>query len=329
MTIDVEGFSPAATHHVTDLSQIHIARNQQTRDQPSFAFHRAHVMRLIAAAASDILSRRSDSISHGHPLTISIAGAGNCQDIDIAVLAELFAEIRLIDIDAAAVNLVVSKCPPGIAARIRVFAPIDIAAPLLSNLAATELHSESSQAFLTALQSPSLSDEIPVSDVVVSACILSQLIDTALQIVLPEAPEFLPLIQAVRRGHLARLLELTVAGGRTLLITDLVSSDTVPALHQTPPVELPKLMFHCLQTGNFFSGLSPAVIQNDLQTIPTFAERCASFQIQPPWLWQLGNRSFAVYAVDMQRAARNEAIDGLANVPSATFGRTSLDKLSM
>lgn len=273
-------------------------------------------MRLIAAAASDVLSRRSDITSQGHQLTISIVGAGNCQDIDILVLAELFAEIRLIDIDDAAVNLVVSKCPPAVASQIRVFAPIDIAAPLLSDVASLQLHSESPNAFLTALQSPSPSGKIPVSDVVVSACILSQLIDTASQIVLPEAPEFLSLIQAVRRGHLARLLELTVTGGRTLLVTDLVSSDTVPALHQTPPAELAKLMFECLQTGNFFSGLSPAVMQNDLQTIPAFVQRCASFQVLPPWQWQLGNRSFAVYAVDMLRTVKNEATDGLATAPS-------------
>ena len=260
-------------------------------------------MRLIATAATDVQSRRSDRASHGHRLTIAIAGAGNCQDIDVAALAELFTEIRLIDIDAAAVNLVVSKCPHGVASRIRIFAPLDIAAPLLSDAASTELHSESRTAFLSALETPSASDKIPVSDVVISACILSQLIDTASQIVLPEAPGFLSLIQAVRRGHLARLLDLTVAGGRTLLITDLVSSDTVPELNQTPPAELPKLMFQCLQTGNFFSGLSPAVLQHDLQSIPAFVQRCASFRILPPWHWQLGTRGFAVYAVDMLRAS--------------------------
>ena len=257
-------------------------------------------MRLIAAAATDVLSRRSDNASTDQ-LTISIVGAGNCQDIDLNVLAELFTEVRLIDIDAAALNLAVSKFPPGVASRIRVFAPFDIAAPLLSDAALMESHSGSRAAFLSALETPSTVGKIPVSDVVVSACVLSQLIDTASQIVSPAAPEFLSLIQAVRRGHLARLLELTVAGGRTLLITDLVSSDTVPALNQTPASELPKLMFQCLQTGNFFSGLSPAVMQHDLQTIPAFVERCASFQILPPWPWQLGPRTFAVYAVDMWR----------------------------
>ena len=286
---------------MTDLTQIHIARNQQTRDQPSFATHRAHVMRLIAAAAVDVLPRRPDNTSHIQQLTISIVGAGNCQDIDLNVLAELFTEIRLIDIDAAAVNLVVSKCPPGVAARIRVFTPIDIAAPLLSDAAAIMISSESRDAFLSALQTPSVIDKIPVSNVVVSACTLSQLIDTASQIVSPDAPEFLSLIQAVRRGHLTRLLDLTTAGGRALLITDFVSSDTVPALNQTSPTELAKLMFQCLQTGNFFSGLSPAVMQHDLQTITALVQRCAAFQIQPPWQWQLGPRSFAVYAVDMLR----------------------------
>ena len=300
--LSVRMFQPGGHNHVPDLTQLHIARNQQTRDQPSFASHRAQVMRLITTAASDVLSRRTDARTQADHLTISIIGAGNCQDIDLNVLAELFTEIRLIDIDAAALHLVVSKCPTGVASRIRICAPIDIAAPLLSDAALMKSHAESRTAFLTALETPSTSDQIPVSDVVVSACILSQLIDTASQIVLPKAPEFLSLIQAVRRVHVARLLELTVVGGRALLITDLVSSDTVPALNQTPPAELPGLMFQCLRTGNFFSGLSPAVMQHDLQTIPIFVERCASFQILPPWSWQLGPRSFAVYAVDMLRA---------------------------
>jgi hypothetical protein len=60
-------------------------------------------------------------------------------------------------------------------------------------------------------------------------------------------------------------------------------------------------MFRCLQSGNFFSGLNPAVVQHDLQNIPAFVERCASFQILQPWQWQLGTRSIAVYAIDILR----------------------------
>ncbi|MEJ7592115.1 MAG: hypothetical protein WKF77_11235 [Planctomycetaceae bacterium] len=101
-----------------------------------------------------------------------------------------------------------------------------------------------------------------------------------------------------RRVH---LLRLTALAGGVLLITDLVSSDTVPDLAQTWPAELPKLMFRCLQSGNFFSGRNPAVVQHDIQHIPACLQLCASSHILPPWLWHLGPRSFAVYAVEMVR----------------------------
>jgi hypothetical protein len=64
-------------------------------------------MRLIVNATTDVLSGRSNNDPHDGQLTISVIGAGNCQDIDSAVLSELFTEIRLIDIDAEAVNFVV------------------------------------------------------------------------------------------------------------------------------------------------------------------------------------------------------------------------------
>ena len=259
-------------------------------------------MRLIVAATRDMKIRRSTNGTFDGPHTISIMGAGNCQDIDLAALANLFVEIRLVDIDAEAVNIVVSNCNAVVASRICVVAPVDIAAPLLTDFAASKDCSESGTAFVAALEAVAFGNQIPMSDVVVSTCLLSQLLDTASQIVSPDAAEFVPFIQAIRRGHLARLLESTAAGGRTILITDLVSSDTVPELSHTSPHDMPKLMFECLQSRNFFSGLSPAVVQNDLQTIPALMSRCQSYQILPPWLWQLGERSFGVYAVDMVRS---------------------------
>ena len=225
-------------------------------------------------------------------------GAGNCQDIDLPALAASFSEIRLIDSDVAAVDAAVSQLAADVTSRIRIFAPFDIAAPLMS-LSVFDSHDTAQRsALLEALESSALQNEIPVSDVVVSTCLLSQLIDSASQIA---SPVLLPLIQAIRRGHLARLLSLTSAAGRALLITDLVSSDTVPDLAQTMPAELPKLMFRCLQSGNFFSGLNPAVVQHDIKHIPACVQLCRSSRILPPWHWHLGPRSFAVYAVEMVR----------------------------
>lgn len=258
-------------------------------------------MRLISDAAAGIAVRDSTSPHLDKQPTMTVIGAGNCQDIDLPVLAAAFSEIRLIDIDAIALEAAVSQLTAAVRSQIRIFAPIDIAAPLMSLSASAGLDTAQRSAFLSAVASAEMPDGLPVSDVVVSTCLLSQLLDSASQIAPPEFPDFLPLIQAVRRGHLVRLLSLTAAGGRTLLITDLVSSDTVPDLAKTLPAELPNLMSQCLQSGNFFSGLNPAVVQHDIQHIPACLELCASSRILPPWHWQLGLRTFAVYAVEMSR----------------------------
>ena len=283
---------------MTDLTGRQIARNRETREQPSFASHREHVMRLISDAAAAVATRDSTRPQCDEFPTITLIGAGNCQDIDLPALAASFSEIRLIDIDVAAVDAAVSQLAADVTSRIRIFAPFDIAAPLMS-LSVFDSHDTAQRsALLEALESSALQNEIPVSDVVVSTCLLSQLIDSASQIA---SPVLLPLIQAIRRGHLVRLLSLTHAAGRALLITDVVSSDTVPELAQTLPAELPKLMFRCLQSGNFFTGLNPAVVQHDLQHVSACVQLCASSRILPPWHWHLGPRSFAVYAVEMVR----------------------------
>ena len=242
-------------------------------------------MRLISDAATGIAARDSDRPQCDKHPTITVIGAGNCQDIDLPALAASFTEIRLIDIDAVAVNAAVSQLAADVTSRIRIFAPFDFAAPLMS-LSVFDRHDTAQRsAFLNAVESSSLQNEIPVSDVVVSTCLLSQLIDSASQIASPVSPVFLPLIQAVRRGHLVRLLSLTHAAGRALLITDVVSSDTVPELARTLPAELPKLMFRCLQSGNFFSGLHPAVVQHakrkmfgPKQVVPSLAEGRAAWR---------------------------------------------------
>jgi len=281
---------------VTDLTDRQIARNRETHDQPSFASHRDRVMQLIAAAASRLRRRQPDQLP-----TITVLGAGNCQDLDLPALTTGFREVRLIDIDAAAVRQAVSQFQNPVTSRIRILTPIDLAAPLMS-LGRHELDDrEPDLSILQAIESSSLPEELPTSDVVVSTCLLSQLIDSASQVVRPESANFLPLIQAVRRGHLARMLQLTAASGRASLITDLVSSDTVPELKTTSPNDLPGLLHQCIQSGNFFSGLNPAVVQHDLQHLPALVELCASCRTSPPWRWTLGPRCFAVYAVEMVR----------------------------
>ena len=60
---------------------------------------REHVMRLISDAATGIAARDSDRPQCDKHPTITVIGAGNCQDIDLPALAASFTEIRLIVID--------------------------------------------------------------------------------------------------------------------------------------------------------------------------------------------------------------------------------------
>ena len=248
-------------------------------------------MRLISNAVAGFANHVLTSPPDDKLPTVTAIGAGNCQDIDLTALAVSFREIRLIDLDAMAVEAAVSQLATDITSQIRIFAPIDIAAPLMSLSGIDGFDAARRSELLAALESSSFQNEVPVSDVVISTCLLSQLLDSASQIAPPESPIFLPLIQAVRRGHLVRLLSLTAAAGRALLITDLVSSDTVPDLANTSPAELPKLMLRCLQSGNFFSGLNPAVVQHDIQHVPACVQLCATSRILPPWhCWEKERR---------------------------------------
>ena len=224
-------------------------------------------MRLILDAAAGTSVRRSTSAQSDEWPTMTVIGAGNCQDIDLTTLAVAFSEIRLIDIDAVAVACAVSRLPADVTSQIRIFAPIDIAAPLMSVAAFVSLDPAQRAAVLAAVESAEMPERLPVSDVVVSACLLSQLLDSASQIAPPESSDYLPLMQAVRRGHLLRLLSLTAPGGRVLLITDLVSSDTVQELAKTLSAELPKLMFQCLQSGNFSRA---SILRSSSTTSSTF-----------------------------------------------------------
>jgi hypothetical protein len=142
---------------------------------------------------------------------------------------------------------------------------------------------------------------VEAADVVVSTCVLSQMLSAMTNLVTDKHPQFLPLIQAVRRGHLVRMLQLLKPGGRGILISDLVSSETTPALTSMSEDNLPKLLAQALAAGNFFSGLHPGVMLQDFGTAPGIASSVDSPSMTAPWRWQMGPRTYAVYAITFQK----------------------------
>ena len=67
----------------------------------AFTGHREHLTALVRASVSPSERKR-----------LCVLGAGNCHDLDLGELAELYAEIHLVDIDEAAIEGARERQPP-------------------------------------------------------------------------------------------------------------------------------------------------------------------------------------------------------------------------
>lgn len=241
------------------------ALNRQTAGAwQSYAGHRQHVTTLLVA---------------GEPGTrLCVLGAGNCNDLDLGTLATFYRSVTLVDLDTESVVSAVSRQSHGVRAQLDVRAPIDVALP-------GALH-------------PLRNDY----DVVCSAGLLSQLIDSVARREL-DLDAVVDEVKRVRAAHLSSMLDLLRPGGRGLLVTEMVSSDTAPQLTKTPVNALPQLMAQLATERNFFTGLNPFAIDLLLRKNPALARRISRTAFHPPWLWQLGPaRSYLAYALSFQRA---------------------------
>ena len=251
---------------------------------PEYAGHRQRVTELVGGSAQG--------------LPLCVLGAGNCNDIDLTQLVPRFRQIVLVDIDAASTESAVARQPPAVRNVIEVRAPVDFSG--LAELSQSRAASPATSADI-ANQVAKLITREPF-DLVVSTCVLSQIIDQVRTQFGEESERCLPLVQAVRELHLLLLLQLLRVGGRGVLISDMVSSDTAPNLAATEPQALPVLMARLVAAKNFFTGLNPFVIEGLIKQHPSLAPLVARTALHPPWLWQLGSsRSYLTFAMSFQR----------------------------
>ena len=134
-------------------------------------------------------------------------------------------------------------------------------------------------------------------DVVASTCVLSQLMVPIIDTLGENNPDFLPVIQAVRLGHLRLLAKLVAPGGIGVLLTDIVSSDTYPLLKDVAAEALPGVLASLIRQRNFFHGVNPAVLLSCFQTDSVLVNCIESLALEAPWLWNLVGRYYAVCAI--------------------------------
>ena len=270
------------------------AFNALSRGQwDGFATHRARVSTLLGAGGTP------------RPTRLCVLGAGNCNDLELSALLEAHREVHLVDLDGEA--LAAGAAHQGVRTHpaLRCFGGIDLTG-MLDAIAEWSPSTPVGAADVGALAdwpAQRIAEALPGPyDVVASTCLLSQLVGNALPALGSAHPRFLDVVASIRTGHLRLLSRLTRPGGIAVVITDVVSSDTLPGLASLPDDALPQLLPRLAWERNFITGVHPAAILSTLESDRVLSARFLRRDIAPPWRWRLHGRTYLVWAVKLAAA---------------------------
>lgn len=242
-------------------------------------------------AVSNAQARSNAEVTMDFTPRLCVLGAGNCNDLDLAQLVKYFREIHLIDIDSDSLQAAADRHETAVRGRLHLHGEVD-----LSGLVdCMDANQSSPEALLRAIDSAPLPAVLNGAfDVVASICTLTQILEIVLRTFEPTHSHFLPLVQALRLRHLKQLSRGLKPGGRGVLITDVVSSETCAELATIADWQLPGLLQQLVATRNFFTGVNPLILW---QLLATGGDRELDIDdVAPlsPWTWNLGPRVYAV-----------------------------------
>ena len=262
----------------------------------SFSELRNRLTTLLAARAAPDGSSR-----------LCVLGAGNCYDMDLERLTSLYREVHLVDIDIAALERTCDRQSANVRARLVRHGPLDLSGVLERlerwrelDVTTDELMSHAGAAAVA------IASALPGGfDTVVSACLLSQLQLSVVNVLSPFHPLFDAVRQLVNVTHLRTLAALSAPlDGRALLVND-VSSDAITPLGPfASGADLRELLFELMQQGSVIHVVRPDVITQVVAEDPALSVLVTASPVLDAWLWQNGpERTFLVYALELQRKA--------------------------
>lgn len=286
--------------------------NRSTRGQwEMFASHRRQLERLIVPAQP---GRRA-----------CVLGAGNCNDLDLRWMTEVFREVHLVDLDAAALSAGVrrQRCEPS--SRLQLHAPVDLTgiAGAASGGKSRPPGDQELEDALARLRAPPTADDLkrvgwapepwPAEeqeraardrtsggfDLVLSPCLLSQLLVSVRDVIGSDHPLYPQLRDALRARHLRMIIDLLSSGGTGALAIDLASTENYADLPRVPEDQLEDLLRTLVADGKCFRALTPGVMRAALAREGRSIEQICFTR---PWLWHLGLRkSFLVYGLTFRK----------------------------
>jgi hypothetical protein len=233
---------------------------------------------------------------------LCILGAGKCNDLDLGRLAQAFSELHLVDIEPRSLASAVSRQAAETRRKLVPHAPTDLSllsakrsekwrrkAPSSGEL--EQLRDSHLQALLARLPGP--------FDVVVSACVLTQLGFALTQSFREPHPLLGALRMNVLQLHLQTLLGLTAATGTALFVSDLASSTHYPLEELPPDADLATVQADIVAKRAFYQLARPDLIAGILSELePEHAPTPIA-----PWLWHgPQQRTYLVYGFGVSRA---------------------------
>jgi hypothetical protein len=249
---------------------------------------REHRQRLVAELADAGASGR-----------LCVLGAGNCNDLDLGHLTQMFSDVHLTDVDGDAIAKGVQRQRLPARARIYIHGDAELTGLTFEDgqrslsedpAALVARFSESAQSFA----GPTLPGPF---DCVISTCVLSQILCGLVTWIGLPIESVGDLLLAVRNRHIDIALNNTCESGVALVVCDMVSDDTAPCLKELSPGELPAVRERLIAESNFFHGTNPHAIVNYVER----AHRDVHVELRPPWLWSVGRRTFLVNALRLRR----------------------------
>lgn len=205
---------------------------------------------------------------------VAILGAGNCNDLDLVQLASECGEIHLFDLDREAMEDALLR--QGVSEKHKFHLRDDLDLSGLSD-------SAPGTARITA----------PDFDLVVSTCVVSQLLETVSRVLPPGLHRDRIMLQ-VRDAHIRLMTGLMAPGGTGIVVTDMAEADS--DLDSSAPPE-PASATELARKGSYFLGLDPKGIQQALGAV-------RNLQQSEPWTWQLDPvRRYLVQAVRFTKSA--------------------------
>ena len=302
-----------------EMVGLHQDRNRQSAQMfEEFSVHREMISGVIQQCLTEMPTPPGPQPGEANRMpTLTVWGAGNTNDLDLPAICARFEMVQLIDLDAESLQRARNRTDLSETdrAKLRLVGHCDSTGMLsqLAMLAQGGPHddvSESTTKFIADAVTAAprfVSDgetQILKTDVVVSACMLSQLIDSVFETLGDDFQSVNDVVLAVRDNHLRMLLDAVDSGSVVALVTDFVSSDTLPALNdEMSSQEFLDLAVGALNAKNFFTGTNPAAIQQRLAALHdakkgfagAVSEKLKIVTTQP-WRWRFGKRSFAAIA---------------------------------